>query len=74
MEIHLSFRHFQLTNFLLVWGFRTLVVSFIALYLKHIAICVAFGLLYYQSSPCNSDGVSLVLCEYISEVCWTLPD
>lgn len=74
MEIHLSFGHFQLTNFLLVWGFRTLVVSFIALYLKHIAICVAFGLLCYKSCACNSDGVSLVLCEYILEACWTLPD
>lgn len=49
-------------------------MSFIALYLKHIAICVAFGLLYYKSCACNSDGVSLVLHEYILEVWWTLPD
>lgn len=40
-------------------------MSFVALYLKHIAICVAFGLLYYKSCACNSDGVSRVLREYI---------
>lgn len=62
MEIHLSFGHFQLTNFLLVWGFRTLVVSFIALYLKHIAICVAFGLLCYKSC-------STLLQQWWSETC-----
>lgn len=73
-KIHLSFGRFQLTNFLLVWGRGTWVVSFIALYLKPIAVGAAFGLLCCKPCACSSDGASLVWHEHKLEVLWTLPD